>query len=80
MKSTSLYRPLQGPLPYVLHPGFEPILSRLAEVQGRAWALAGADVRQKLRIHSPDWPGDQRQRMRFILACLAGAKLGGTPR
>ena len=63
-------------LPHRLASVPEPCLARLAEAQGRAWARVGADVRAKLKVHSPHWPGDRRQKMKLVLACLAGAREG----
>ena len=48
-------------------------LVRLAEAQGAAWARAGLNVRQKIRTHSPHWPGDRRQRVHLVRAAIRGA-------
>jgi hypothetical protein len=53
--------------------GLSPRLVEAARIQGRMWRRGGADVAAKLRVRSPEWPGSPRQRVRLILAALAGA-------
>jgi hypothetical protein len=48
-------------------------LCKMAEAQGSAWAKRGDDVQERIRRHSPHWPGGRNDRLRLIASVLAGA-------
>ena len=56
------------------------LLCRGAELQGGLWARHGYDVNERLRQHAPHWPGDRRDKVRLIAACLEGARRQGGAR
>ena len=51
----------------ITEPPLDPDLLRAAAIQGAGWARSGADVREKVLVHSPHWP--ERQRMHLVLRC-----------